>query len=66
MTVEPLTAGRPATTEAPAPSVTVTAAKLEQNGYMVVGSAPEQLATLLKSEIDKWSSVVTETGIKID
>jgi tripartite-type tricarboxylate transporter receptor subunit TctC len=41
-------------------------AKLEQNGYMVVGSTPEELATLLKSEIDKWSSVVTETGIKID
>ncbi len=41
-------------------------AKLEQNGYMVVGSTPEELATLLKSEIDKWGSVVTETGIKID
>jgi tripartite-type tricarboxylate transporter receptor subunit TctC len=41
-------------------------AKLEQNGYMVVGSTPEELAVLLKSEIDKWGSVVTETGIKID
>jgi tripartite-type tricarboxylate transporter receptor subunit TctC len=41
-------------------------AKLEQNGYMVVGSTPEELAALLKSEIDKWGSVVTETGIKID
>jgi tripartite-type tricarboxylate transporter receptor subunit TctC len=41
-------------------------AKLEQNGYTVVGSTPEALAALLKSEIDKWGSVVTETGIKID
>ena len=41
-------------------------AKLEQNGYLVVGSTPEELAALLKSEIDKWGSVVTETGIKID
>jgi tripartite-type tricarboxylate transporter receptor subunit TctC len=40
--------------------------KLGQNGYSVVGSTPEELAALLKSEIDKWGSVVTETGIKID
>ena len=34
MTVEPSTAGRPATTDAPAPSVTVTAAKLELTGSL--------------------------------
>jgi hypothetical protein len=34
VTVEPLTAGRPATTDAPAPSVTVTAAKLELTGSL--------------------------------
>ena len=40
--------------------------KLEQAGYVVIGSTPEELATLLKSEIDKWDSVVKEAGIKID
>jgi len=40
--------------------------KLEQGGYVVVGSSPDELATLLKSEIDKWGAVVKETGIKID
>jgi tripartite-type tricarboxylate transporter receptor subunit TctC len=40
--------------------------KLEQNGYGIVGSNPEELATLLKSEIDKWGSVIKEAGIRID
>jgi tripartite-type tricarboxylate transporter receptor subunit TctC len=43
-----------------------TTRKLQQGGYVVVGSTPEELATLLKSEIDKWGAVIKETGIKID
>jgi tripartite-type tricarboxylate transporter receptor subunit TctC len=41
-------------------------AKLEQGGYIAVGSGPDALAALLKSEIDKWGTVVTEAGIRID
>jgi tripartite-type tricarboxylate transporter receptor subunit TctC len=41
-------------------------ARLEQNGYGIVGSSPEQLATLLKLEIDKWGSVIKAAGIRID
>jgi tripartite-type tricarboxylate transporter receptor subunit TctC len=40
--------------------------KLEQAGYMVVGSSPGELQTLLKSEIDKWSAVIKTVGIKIN
>ena len=40
--------------------------KLEQGGYTVVGSTPEGLAALLKSEMDKWSIIIGEAGIKID
>jgi tripartite-type tricarboxylate transporter receptor subunit TctC len=40
--------------------------KLEQNGYGIVGSSSEELATLLKSEIDKWGAVLKEAGIRID
>jgi len=44
----------------------VVKSKLEQAGYMVVGSSPDQLQTLLKSEIDKWSAVIKRIGIKIN
>jgi len=40
--------------------------KLQQAGYMVVGSSPDELQTLLKSEIDKWSAVIKTVGIKIN
>jgi tripartite-type tricarboxylate transporter receptor subunit TctC len=40
--------------------------KLEQYGYGIVGSSPEELATLLKSEIDKWGSVIKAAGIRIE
>ena len=36
----------------------VVKSKLEQSGYMVVGSSPDELQTLLKSEVDKWSTVI--------
>ncbi|TMJ29680.1 MAG: tripartite tricarboxylate transporter substrate binding protein, partial [Alphaproteobacteria bacterium] len=41
-------------------------ARLEQNGYGIVGSNPDELAILLKAEIDKWSSVIKHAGIKFD
>ena len=44
----------------------VVKSKLEQAGYMVVGSSPDELQTLLKSEIDKWSVVTKTVGIKIN
>jgi tripartite-type tricarboxylate transporter receptor subunit TctC len=44
----------------------VAKSKLEQAGYMVVGSSPDELQTLLKSEIDKWSAVIKRIGIKIN
>ncbi len=40
--------------------------KLEQAGYMVVGSSPGELQTLLNSEIEKWSAVIKTAGIKIN
>jgi tripartite-type tricarboxylate transporter receptor subunit TctC len=40
--------------------------KLEQYGYGIVGSSPEELATLLKWEIDKWGSVIKDAGIRIE
>lgn len=40
--------------------------KLQQAGYMVVGSSPDELQTLLKAEIDKWSAVIKAVGIKIN
>ena len=40
--------------------------KLQQAGYMVVGSSPDELQTLLKAEIDKWSAVIKTVGIKIN
>jgi tripartite-type tricarboxylate transporter receptor subunit TctC len=39
--------------------------KLASTGYQGGGSSPEELAKLLKSEIDRWSVVVKSTGIQI-
>ena len=44
----------------------VVKSKLQQAGYMVVGSSPDELQTLLKSEIDKWSALIKAVGIKIN
>jgi tripartite-type tricarboxylate transporter receptor subunit TctC len=40
--------------------------KLERAGYTVLGSSPDELQTLLRSEIDKWSAVIKTVGIKIN
>jgi len=33
---------------------------------MVVGSSPDELKTLLKSEVDKWSAIIKTARIKIN
>jgi tripartite-type tricarboxylate transporter receptor subunit TctC len=40
--------------------------KLEQMGYSPGGSSPEQLAIVLKADIDKWGAIVKSAGIKLD
>ena len=40
--------------------------KLADLGFDVVGSTPEAYARLIKSEIDRWSSVVKAQNIKVD
>jgi tripartite-type tricarboxylate transporter receptor subunit TctC len=42
-----------------------TRARLEQLGVTVVGSTPEELGRLLKSEMDKWGPIIKEAGITI-
>jgi tripartite-type tricarboxylate transporter receptor subunit TctC len=49
-----------------APADPMVKGKLEQAGYMVVGSSPGELQTLLNSEIEKWSAVIKTAGIKIN
>jgi tripartite-type tricarboxylate transporter receptor subunit TctC len=41
-------------------------ARLDKLGVIVVGSTPEDLATHLKSETDKWGPVIKTAGIKIN
>jgi tripartite-type tricarboxylate transporter receptor subunit TctC len=40
--------------------------RLEQDGYRIVGSTPEELAALLAAETDKWGAVIRAAGIRID
>jgi len=40
--------------------------RLEQLGAAIVGSTPRELASFLKSEMDKWGPVIHEAKIKID
>ena len=37
--------------------------KLEALGVVVRGSSPDELAVLLKSEMDKWGPLLKEAGI---
>jgi tripartite-type tricarboxylate transporter receptor subunit TctC len=39
---------------------------LAKTGYLAAGSSPEELGSLLRSEIAKWSAVIKTIGIKID
>jgi tripartite-type tricarboxylate transporter receptor subunit TctC len=38
--------------------------KLEAGGVMVVGSTPDELASFLRSELDRWGQVIREANIK--
>jgi tripartite-type tricarboxylate transporter receptor subunit TctC len=40
--------------------------KLEQGGAVVIGSTPNELASYLGSEIDKWGRVIKEGNIKVE
>jgi len=40
-------------------------AKLEQIGYIVMSSSPEELATLIKTEIARWGQLIKELGIVV-
>ena len=40
--------------------------KLAETGYAAGGSLPEELGTLLKSEIVRWSALVKSVGITLD
>jgi tripartite-type tricarboxylate transporter receptor subunit TctC len=35
-------------------------------GAAVVGSTPNELATFLKAEMDRWGPVIKAAGIKVD
>lgn len=43
-----------------------TKSKLEKLGVAVVGSTPQELAALLKAEMEKWGPVIKQAGIKGD
>src|SRR5215207_8569226 len=45
---------------------TATKDKLEHLGVVVVSSTPEQLASHLKAEMDKWGPVIRDARITID
>ena len=40
--------------------------KLQELGFDVVASSPEAYAKLIRDEIERWSKVVREAGIKVD
>ena len=40
--------------------------RLDQLGYAISGSTPEQLAALLKSEIDKWAPIIKAANIAVE
>jgi len=40
--------------------------KLQEMGFDVIGSAPEAYAKLIREEIERWSKVVRDRGIKVE
>ena len=40
--------------------------KLQEQGFDVVASSPEAYAKLIRDEIERWSKVVREGGIRVD
>jgi tripartite-type tricarboxylate transporter receptor subunit TctC len=41
-------------------------AKAQQIGYVAIGSTPQELGTMLKAEIAKWSAVIKDAGLKVE
>jgi tripartite-type tricarboxylate transporter receptor subunit TctC len=40
--------------------------KLMALGFTPVGSTPDELATQIRFDIDRWSKVVRDAGIKVE
>jgi tripartite-type tricarboxylate transporter receptor subunit TctC len=40
--------------------------RLQELGFDVIGSTPDAYAKLIREEIDRWSKVVKEQGIKVE
>ena len=40
--------------------------KLQEQGFDIVASTPDTYAKLIRSEIERWSKVVKESGIVVD
>ena len=40
--------------------------RLEERGYVVIGSTPERYAETIRSELAKWSKLIKAAGIKIE
>jgi tripartite-type tricarboxylate transporter receptor subunit TctC len=40
--------------------------RLEDRGYLVIGSAPERFGENIRSEIAKWAKVIKAAGIKVE
>jgi tripartite-type tricarboxylate transporter receptor subunit TctC len=40
--------------------------KLARSGYMAQGSSPDELRRFLRTDTEKWNTVITTAGIKID
>ena len=40
--------------------------RLEERGYTVIGSPPEQFGENIRSEIAKWAKVIKTAGIKVE
>jgi tripartite-type tricarboxylate transporter receptor subunit TctC len=43
----------------------VTKKKLEDLGLFVIGSTPEQLGQILKTDMDKWGPIIKEAGLSV-
>ena len=39
---------------------------IEGYGYQIVGSTPQHMDAVLKSEVARWAKVVKDSGAKVD
>ena len=40
--------------------------KLSLQGWEVIGSTPDELAKVLQSELDKWTTLIKRAGLKVE